>query len=141
LDGNFINSVPENLLGDFWKKPIVLLIELLINYQGQTIKTSFLIINSIEMLKTFNRRNKKIIIFIWILHLCSYIPFSLSGEFELCNFGGSDWRTLWHPNALTRTYMGYSGRTKSTISLAGVFYYPYIILDRMLWHKTKFPSA
>ena len=71
------------------------------------------------------------------VYFVSYCVLTLSGEYAVANHGGNDWRREWLPKFLMTEYVAPSGRTKSDITLAGAFYWPCIMIDRLLWHRTS----
>ncbi|MBM3320795.1 MAG: hypothetical protein FJY73_08995 [Candidatus Eisenbacteria bacterium] len=76
----------------------------------------------------------------WILCLAAYLTayalFSLQGEYVLANYGGQDWRSVWAPRSLVRSYVGRVGRQKAAYTTLGVLFLPCIIIDRTVWHPT-----
>lgn len=71
------------------------------------------------------------------LYVIIYIPLTVSGKYVVANHGGADWQREWLPKALMVDYRGFSGRTKAGLTLAGALYWPCILLDRFLWHRTE----
>jgi hypothetical protein len=70
------------------------------------------------------------------LYLFSYVLLTLSGAYAVANHGGNEWRREWLPKFLMVEYASPSGRTKSAITLAGAVYWPCILIDRLVWHRT-----
>jgi hypothetical protein len=71
------------------------------------------------------------------VYLVSYIPLTLSGAYTVANHGGSDWRREWLPRCLMVEYVAASGRTKTDTTIVGALYWPCILIDRFLWHRTS----
>jgi hypothetical protein len=83
------------------------------------------------------RRWPKVAIVSFALYLISYLPLTLSGTYTVANHGGRDWRHEWLPKYLVVDYVSLmSGRTRTYITLAGAFYWPCILIDRLVWHRT-----
>lgn len=72
-----------------------------------------------------------------VLYLVSHVPLTLSGVYTVANHGGSDWRREWLPSFLMVEYAALTGRTKTAITLVGALYWPCILADRFLWHRTS----
>ena len=85
----------------------------------------------------FLKQQRKWIIVAGLIYLLSYLPYGLSGEYNTVNHGGMDWRREWCPRLLISTKPGPAGRTKSHLTLLGIFYGPCIAVDRLLWHRTE----
>jgi hypothetical protein len=69
-------------------------------------------------------------------YLLSYLLFSLAGTYAVANHGGSDWTREWLPRGLMIEYHGACGRAKSDLTLVGAVYWPCILCDRLVWHRT-----
>lgn len=80
-------------------------------------------------------RPKAGIVFLGV-YLLSYLPFSMAGNYVIANHGGDHWTEEWIPQMLMTEYSGLVGRTKTEITLAGAAYWPCIISDRFIWHRT-----
>lgn len=70
------------------------------------------------------------------VYVLSYLPFTLAGRYVIANHGGSDWRREWVPKFLVVAYLGLAGREKTRFTLGGAAYWPCILLDHMMWHRT-----
>jgi hypothetical protein len=70
------------------------------------------------------------------VYLISYLPLTLSGVYTVANHGGSDWRREWLPRFLVVEYAAPTGRTRTHMTIAGALYWPCILADRFLWHRT-----
>jgi hypothetical protein len=71
-----------------------------------------------------------------VLYIASYAWFSAQGEYIVANHGGSDWRRDWCPKYLVEPYRGFSGRTKTHSTFLGELYWPCMVIDHLIWHKT-----
>jgi hypothetical protein len=71
------------------------------------------------------------------VYLISYLPLTLSGAYTVANHGGSDWRREWLPKFLMVEYAAPSGRMKTDVTFFGTLYWPCILVDRFLWHRTS----
>ena len=71
------------------------------------------------------------------VYLASYLPFSLTGEWVTANHGGPHWTCEWLPQGLMEDYRGFSGRPKTRLTVPGALYWPCIVGDRLLWHRTR----
>jgi hypothetical protein len=85
--------------------------------------------------RSYKGRSRVQLAFVSVYFL-TYVCLSVAGKYRLVNHGGSDWSVQWHPKYLARAYVGFSGRTKSRLTRAGVVFLPCILADRCLWHRT-----
>ena len=79
------------------------------------------------------------------VYILIYLPFSLMGRFETVNHGGMDWRREWMPLGLAEPYQRKKvwpngkitrGRSKGRLTYAGNLFWPLIVLDNLIWHRT-----
>lgn len=82
------------------------------------------------------RKFRKTGISLLIVYLGIYFGLSLSGGYVVGNHGGNDWRRQWCPKFLVKEYDSFSGRTKTSLTTVGAGFWPCIVLDRLLWHRT-----
>ena len=82
------------------------------------------------------RRFRKVGVSLLILYLGIYLGLSLAGDFVVGNHGGSDWRRQWCPKFLVEENVSFSGRTKTSITTIGALFWPCLVLDRLIWHRT-----
>jgi hypothetical protein len=75
-----------------------------------------------------------------VAFLGSYCGLTFSGEYAVTNHGGSDWRREWLPKFLMVERVSPTGRAKSDITLLGAVYWPCIVIDRLVWHRTSVAS-
>lgn len=80
---------------------------------------------------------RKVALIALIVYLVSYIPFSIYGKHVVANHGGADWREEWVPKYLIEDYTAFSGRTKTRFTLIGTIYWPCIVIDHLVWHRTQ----
>ena len=71
-----------------------------------------------------------------IVYLGIFYGLSLAGAYVVGNHGGCDWRRQWCPKCLVEEYVSFSGRTKTSISTIGALFWPCLVLDRLIWHRT-----
>ena len=83
------------------------------------------------------RRWPKVAIGSLAAYLISYLPLTLSGVYTVANHGGSDWTREWLPRFLMVEYAGPTGRRKTDVTIVGALYWPCILVDRFLWHRTS----
>ena len=65
----------------------------------------------------------------------AYLLLSMLGRPMLLNHGGSDWRAEWCPLLCVQAPRRY-GYTKGQLTPVGLFFWPGLAVDRLLWHKT-----
>ncbi len=70
-------------------------------------------------------------------YVVTYVIFSLNGRYVVANHGGMDWRREWCPKYLVVEYVSYAGRAKTAFTVLGTFFWPCIVLDQFLWHRTS----
>ena len=75
------------------------------------------------------------------VYLVSYFFLSVNGEYTIANGGGNDWRREWLPKFLMVEYKTPSGRTKTDMTLGGAVYWPCLLIDRILWHRSSIPEV
>jgi len=64
----------------------------------------------------------------------SYALLSLDGRFIYANHGGSHWSKRWGPYHLVEEY--WIIRPHERLTMLGVLYYPCIVVDRLVWHRS-----
>ena len=82
------------------------------------------------------RKRRRACLIVLAIYLASYLPFTLGGEYVIANHGGSHWTREWLPRHLMVRYIGFV-RPKTTLTYVGAIYWPCIVLDRILWHRTE----
>jgi hypothetical protein len=70
-------------------------------------------------------------------YLIIYIPFTVAGRYVVANHGGNDWGEDWLPKYMMFEYQSPSGRTKSDLTTLGAVYWPCILADNLLWHRSS----
>ena len=68
-------------------------------------------------------------------YLTTYALLSSQGQFILANHGGAHWTNRWGPAHLVEPYQGMI-RSKERLTPLGLLYYPCIVLDRLIWHRS-----
>jgi hypothetical protein len=76
-----------------------------------------------------------------LAYVTIYFLLSLNGQYSITNHGGNDWRRAWMPKGLVCEYTSPAGRTKEELTLAGAAFWPCIVADRILWHRTTDVSS
>jgi len=84
-----------------------------------------------------DKRWKKVGATIFVAYLVTYIGLSLAGRYAIANHGGNDWTREWCPKGLVYDYISPAGRSKTDFTLAGAAFWPCILIDHLLWHRTK----
>ncbi len=76
-----------------------------------------------------------------LAYVTIYFLLSVNGHYSVTNHGGNDWRRAWMPKGLAFEYVSPAGRTKEEFTLAGAAFWPCLVADRILWHRTTDVSA
>jgi hypothetical protein len=71
-----------------------------------------------------------------LIYLITYVALTLQGEYLVGNRGGSDWAKEWAPDLLVESYRAPSGRARTRLTVCGAFFWPCLVVDRLVWHKT-----
>jgi hypothetical protein len=74
---------------------------------------------------------------ILMVYLITYVGLSLGGSYTSANHGGNDWKREWCPKGLVYEYTSRAGRSKTDFTLAGAAFWPCILIDHLLWHRTQ----
>jgi hypothetical protein len=92
------------------------------------------------------RRRLLIAGFAIVVYVGSYVPLTLFGEYRIDMTGRHrPWGLalmdvyLWQPKAMYfRVYTSVSGDTECSSDLLGAVYAPLILIDRAVWHRSRF---
>lgn len=76
-----------------------------------------------------------------LAYVTIYFLISLNGHYSVTNHGGNDWRRAWMPKGLAYEYTSLAGRTKEGFTLVGAVFWPCIVTDRIIWHRTTDVSS
>lgn len=71
-----------------------------------------------------------------VLYVLSYVGWSATGRYVTANHGGQEWRIEWCPAGLVTESVASSGRTRARLTVLGVLYWPGIMIDRLVWHRS-----
>jgi hypothetical protein len=88
-----------------------------------------------------HKRKSKFAALALCVYLLTYVCLSTTGMYVLVNHGGSDWSVEWHPKYLACAYVGHVGRTKTRLTAPGLLFWPCVLVDRCLWHRTYYDGG
>jgi hypothetical protein len=83
------------------------------------------------------RKSRKAGVISLAVYLVSYVFLSVNGGYAVANAGGNDWRGEWLPKFLMVEYTAPSGRTNTEMTFGGAVYWPCLLIDRIVWHRSS----